>query len=62
MLENILNKVIDIEDYYGNTIFTLNIDENGNIIKMDNCSIADVCDDYIYDTDKTLIRIQKESE
>lgn len=57
-MENILNKVIEIEDTNGNTILAFMIDDKGNIVKMNNCSVADEDCDYIFDTEKNLIRIQ----
>ena len=60
-MENILNKVIEIEDYNGNTILALEIDETGNIKQMQDCSIADMDGDYIFNTDKELIRIQADN-
>ncbi len=59
---NILNKVIEIEDYYGNTIMAIEVDEKGNIKQFKNCNIADEDLDYIFDTDKTLIRLQADDE
>ena len=60
--ENIINKVIEIEDYYGNTILVIETDKNGNIIKYNNCDIADITEDYIFDTEKDLIRLQVRKE
>ena len=60
-MENILNKVIEIEDYNGNTILALEIDEKGNIKQMADCSIADEDFDYIFNTNKNLIRIQADN-
>lgn len=57
-MENILNRVVEIEDYNGNTIMAFIIDEKGNIIQYQNCDVADIDSDYIFDTDKDLIRIQ----
>lgn len=59
-MENVLNKVIGIEDVNGNTIMAISIDENGNIVKYDNCNIADIDDDIIFNTNKDCIRLQKE--
>ena len=59
-MENVVNKIIEIEDYNGNTIMAISIDKNGNIDNMLNCSIADIDDDYLFNTDKELIRIQAE--
>lgn len=59
--DNILNKVIEIEDYNGNTIMGIEIDNLGNIVKLLNCDIADSDDDYLFFTDKELLRIQKEN-
>jgi len=61
-MESILNKVIAIENYYGDTIMVIEIDEKGNIIRMENCNIADKDGDYIFETDKELIRLQAEEE
>lgn len=61
-MENIVNKIIEIEDYNGNTIMAISIDKNGNIDNMLNCSIADIDDDYLFNTDKELIRIQSDNE
>ena len=60
-MENILNKVIEIEDYNGNTIMAFEIDEKGNIKQMADCSIADEDFDYIFNTNKNLIRIQADN-
>ena len=57
-MESIKNKVLDIEDYIGNTIMAIEIDKNGNIIKFSNCNIADIEGDYMFDTEKDLIRLQ----
>lgn len=61
-MENVVNKIIEIEDYNGNTIMAISIDKNGNIDNMLNCSIADSDDDYLFNTDKELIRIQSDNE
>lgn len=55
---NIIDKVIEIEDTNGNTIMAISIDKNGNISELQNCSVADADDDYIFNTNKELIRIQ----
>ena len=60
-MENILNKVIEIEDYNGNTIMAFEIDEKGNIKQMADCSIADEDFDYSFNTNKNLIRIQADN-
>ena len=39
----------------------LEIDEKGNIKQMEDCSIADMDGDYIFNTDKELIRIQADN-
>ena len=36
-------------------------DEKGNIKQMQDCSIADMDGDYIFNTDKELIRIQADN-
>lgn len=59
-MDNILNKVIEIEDYNGNTIMTISVDSKGNIERMLNCEVADEDEDYIFNTNKELIRIQAE--
>lgn len=61
-MENVVNKIIGIEDYNGNTIMAISIDKNGNIDNMLNCSIADIDGDYLFNTDKELIRIQSDNE
>lgn len=61
-MNNVLNKVIEIEDYNGNTIMAFVIDNNGNIEKFLNCDIADIDNDYLFNTDKELIRIQVEEK
>lgn len=60
-MENILNKVIEIEDYNGDTIMVLEIDDKGNIKQMQDCSIGDIDGDYIFNTNKELIRIQADN-
>ena len=54
------NKVMEIEDYYGNTLMSFIIDEKGNITNENNCSVADITDDYIYNSDRELIRVQSD--
>ena len=61
-MEDIKNKVIEIEDYNGNTLMAFEIDEKGIIIKFDNCEIADIDENYIFWTKKDLMRIQKIEE
>lgn len=61
-MENILNKVIEIEDNEGNTILALMIDDKGNIKEIESGTIADEDVDYIFNTEKNLIRIQQELE
>ena len=61
-MENVVNKIIEIEDYNGNTIMAISIDKNGNIDNMLNCSIADIDGDYLFNTNKELIRIQSDNE
>lgn len=53
-------KVIEIEDYNGNTLMSFIIDENGNIKNEIDCSVADISDDYIYKSDMELIRVQSD--
>lgn len=59
---NILDKVISVEDANGNTILSFRIDNKGNIIEYNNGDVADVDNDYIFNTDKELIRIQQIEE
>lgn len=61
-MENILNKVVEIEDNEGNTILALMIDDKGNIKEIEGGTIADDDVDYIFNTEKNLIRIQQELE
>lgn len=57
-MDNILNKVIAIEDSNGNTIMAISVDENGKIVDFDNCNIADVDNDIVFGTNKDMIRLQ----
>lgn len=59
---NVLNKVITIENYNGDSVMTIEIDEKGNIIRMEDCSVADLDNDYIFCTKKELIRLQADNE
>ncbi len=61
MESNVLNKVIQIEDTNGNMIMAFEIDEKGNLQQMVNCEIADLDEDYVFGTDKELIRVQAET-
>lgn len=38
---NILNKTLYLEDTSGNTVMIIQISEQGAIVRMDNCEIAD---------------------
>lgn len=58
MDENVKNKVLAIEDINGDTIMAIIIDNQGNIVGYENCEIADKDFDYIFGTDKELIRLQ----
>lgn len=60
--ENITDKVVEIEDYNGNTIMAFETNKYGKIINYNNCDIADIDSDYIFDTDKDLMRIQVRNE
>ncbi len=51
MNNNILNNIIQIENSNGDLIMAFKVDENGNIISMENCEIADF--------DEQEIRIQQ---
>lgn len=57
---NVISKVITIEDSNGDSIMSFEIDILGNIIRMENCNVADIDYDYIFDTNKELIRLQAE--
>ena len=59
-IDNVLNKVITIENCEGDSIMSFEIDKNGKIIRFENCDIADEDIDYIFGTDKVIIRIQQE--
>lgn len=56
--------IIEIEDYDGNTIGAFRIIPNAfadggiDISKLKNFDIADADEDYIFDTDDILIRLQ----
>lgn len=58
-----INKIsFEIEHYNGDTYmaFMLSIKDDGSIevVQEENCSLADVDGDYIFDTDNNLYRIQ----
>ena len=58
-----INRVsFEIEHYNGQTYlgFMLSIKDDGTVevIKADECSLADVDGDYIFDTENDLYRIQ----
>lgn len=59
-MDTILDRVVEVEDYNGNTIFSFRVDDKGNIVDYSNMSVADIDNDYIYNTDKELIRLQQE--
>lgn len=59
-METILDRVVEIEDYNGNTIMSFRVDDKGNIVDYSNMSVADIENDYIYNSDKELIRLQQE--
>lgn len=61
-MKSILNKVIEIEDNEGNTILALMVDDKGNIKEIEGGTIADEDVDYIFNTEKNLIRIQQDLE
>ena len=53
--------IIEIEDYYGNTIgyFRIKNTKKEDIIDMlNNFEIADIESDYLCNTDEPLIRVQ----
>lgn len=58
-----INRVsFEIEHYNGNTYFgfEISVKENGTIeiLQMNNCSLAGVDGDYIFDTENDLYRLQ----
>lgn len=59
---SVLDKVIEIEDYDGNTIMAFQVDNSGKIVKYMDCDIADEDVDYLFNTDKILVRIQKRTQ
>lgn len=54
---NLKNKVIEIESYWGHTIGAIETDEDGDIIRLFELEHNDDDGDYIFGTDKTLLRI-----
>ena len=54
MIENILGKTIYLEDPSGDTVMIIQISEQGVLIRMDNCEVADI--------DTNEIRIQQIKE
>ena len=60
MENNVLNKVIEIENDNGDTIMAIEIDNEGNIINYNECEIADIEEHSVsFDKDKDTIRLQK---
>lgn len=55
---NVKDKVISIEDSEGNTLMSLELDEKGRIVNVQNCDIADTDEDTIFNSGKELYRIQ----
>ena len=58
-----INRVsFEIEHYNGESYMTFMIsvkaDGSIDIIKENNCSVADISDDYIFNTENTLYRMQ----
>ena len=51
--------VIDIEDYWGNTLCALRV-EKGKITKTHECNLVDIDEDIWFDTDDERIRIRIE--
>lgn len=55
---NIRNKVIEIETPSGSTACAFTLDKSGNIIELKNLTIADIDGDYLFETEKKLLRLQ----
>lgn len=57
-----MKKNIEIEDYFGDTIMSFIIDSYNDfeLLNLNDCSIADTDDDYIYGTKNDLIRVQSD--
>lgn len=55
---HVLNKVITIENYNGDSAMTIEIDELGNIILIEDYSVVDINNDYIFNIKKELIRLK----
>ena len=64
MAKEIKQISFEIEHYNGDTYmsFVLSIKDDGtvDIIKEQNCSLADISPDYLYDTENNLYRMQAE--
>lgn len=62
MAKEIKRVVFEIEHYNGSAYmgFMLSIKDDGSVdvIKTSDCSLADFDEDYIFDTDNELFRIQ----
>jgi hypothetical protein len=57
--------IIEIEDYYGNTLMSFRVKGNIKVDGIDlfnDCEIADTDGDYINNTKELLIRIQSTQE
>ena len=65
MAKEIKRVSFEVEHYNGSTYmgFMLSIKDDGtvDVIKTNNCSLADVDGDYIFDSDNDLYRIQANS-
>lgn len=65
MSKEIKRVSFEIEHYNGSSYmgFMLSIKDDGtvDVIKTDNCNLADVDGDYIFDSENDLYRIQADS-
>lgn len=56
------NTTVEIEDRNGNTIMAFIVGEDSfgklNVLDLKDCNIADIDNDYIFDTENELFRIQ----
>lgn len=49
---------IEFENGNGDTLCAIQIDKNLKVVEFQDCSLADICGDYIFNTDNQLVRIQ----
>ena len=57
-IANLRARVVEIEAPSGSTAAAFEVDRSGNIIRLMNLSLADIDGDYLFETERELIRLQ----